>query len=56
MHDNAKVHRIHGEVNFHNVGANGKNAICKDYGFKCTYITGSTKFPNYNFLYEYIGV
>lgn len=33
-----------------------KTPFGKDYGFKCTYITGSTKFPNYNFLYEYIGV
>jgi len=28
----------------------------KDYGFICTCITGSTKFPNSNSPYEYIGV
>jgi len=28
----------------------------KDYGFICTCNKGSTKFPNYNFPYEYIGV
>jgi len=27
----------------------------KDYGFICTCITGSTKFPNYNYPCEHVG-
>jgi len=41
-------YKIHGGVQVHNVGVEGKYAIGDDYGFFCTCITGSTKFPNSN--------
>ena len=51
MHDYAKeldvVHVLESRVS---------TPFGKDYGFKGTYITGSTKFPNYNYPDEYIGV
>jgi len=53
MHDYAKEH---GVVQIHVLEPRVTTPYGKDYGFKCTYITGSIKFPNYNYPYEYIGV
>ena len=58
MHDYAKEHRngIHGEVKSTMLESRVTTPFGKDYGFKCTYIMGSTKFPNYNYPHKCIGV
>jgi len=50
-----KEHRIHGEVKSTMLESRVTTPFGKDYGFICTCITGSTKFPNYNFPCEHIG-
>ena len=47
MHDYAKEHRIHGEVKSTMLESRVTTPFGKDYGFICTCITGSTKFPKF---------
>ena len=55
MHDYAKEHRIYGEANSTMLESRVTTPFGEDYGFICTCITGSTKFPNYNYPHEHIG-
>jgi len=45
MHDYAKEHRVHDEVKSTMLESREITPFGKDYGFICTCITGSTKFP-----------
>ena len=45
MHDYAKIRRRHGEVKSKMLELRVNTPFGKDYGFICTCITGSTKFP-----------
>ena len=45
MHDYVKERRKHGEVRSIMMESRVNTLYGKDYGFKCTCITGSTKFP-----------
>jgi len=56
MHDYAKEHRIHGEIKSTMLESRVTTPFGKDYGFICTCITGSPKFPNYNYPHKCIGV
>ncbi|KEH37811.1 hypothetical protein MTR_2g047978 [Medicago truncatula] len=48
-------HRKHGEVKSTMLESRVTTSFGKDYGFICTCITSSTKFPNYNHPCECIG-
>jgi len=48
MYDYAKEHRIHGEVKSIMLDSKVNMPYGKNYGFICTCITGSTKFPKYS--------
>ena len=48
MHDYAKEHRKHGEIKSIMLESRVNTSFGKDYSFKCTCITGSTKFPKSN--------
>ena len=50
MHDYAKEHRIHGDM----LESRVKVPHGRDYGFICTCITGSTKFPKFSTTSEYL--
>ena len=53
MHDYAKEHGIHGEVKSIMLESRVITPFGKDYGFICTCITGSTKFPKFSTSFEY---
>jgi len=48
MHDYAKEHRKHGDVKSIMLESRVNTPFGKDYGFICTCIIGSTKFPKSN--------
>ena len=54
MHYYAKEHRIHGEVKSTMLQSRVTTPFDKDYGFFCTCITGSTKFPKFSTTSEYL--
>jgi len=45
MYGYVKIQRKHGEVRFTVLELGATTPFGKDYGFMCTCITGSTKFP-----------
>jgi len=54
MHDYIKEHRIHGEVKSTMLELRVNTPHGRDYGFICTCITGSTKFPKSTTTFEYL--